>query len=246
MELSKILHNFGFTEKEAEVYLALLELGESLPSTIARITALKRPTVYVVLKALVDKGIVSHVKRRGVLHYIPLSPDLLFRDQQEKIEKFSAALPDFLNLYSRYQILPQMSIYEGKEGIIQIMEDTLTTSGEIFCWSNVNLAVKTLLRDYHPDYLKKKIQKKIWSRCLFLDDEAARTLKERSNIELREVYFIPKEKYPFRNEINIYDDKMSIISHEDNIGIIIQNAAIAETQKSIFRLAFDYAKLLNL
>ena len=57
------------------------------------------------------------------------------------------------------------------------------------------------------------------------------------------MYLIPKEDYPFKNEINIYDDKIAIISHEDKMGVIIQNANIAETQRSIFNFAFKYAKI---
>ncbi|MBT5517005.1 hypothetical protein HOK22_03775, partial [Candidatus Peregrinibacteria bacterium] len=62
--------------------------------------------------------------------------------------------------------------------------------------------------------------------------------KEREKTELREVLLIPKEKYPFKNEINIYDDKVSIISHEDQTGIIIRNKTMADTQRIIFDFAF--------
>ena len=51
--------------------------------------------------------------------------------------------------------------------------------------------------------------------------------------------------YLFKNEINIYDDKVAIISHEDQIGVIIQNKNIADTQRSIFELGFEYAKILE-
>ncbi len=69
--------------------------------------------------------------------------------------------------------------------------------------------------------------------------------KKFGEAELREIYLIPKEKFPFRNEINIYDDKVAIISHEDEIGVIIQNKNIADTQRSIFELGFEYAKILE-
>lgn len=63
--------------------------------------------------------------------------------------------------------------------------------------------------------------------------------------ELREVYLVPKEKFPFENEINIYDDKVAIISHADKVGVIIQNQSIADTQKAIFKLAFEYAQIVE-
>jgi len=124
------------------------------------------------------------------------------------------------------------------------MEDTLTTSTELLCWANPNL-VFGLLKEYYPSYIKKKVERKIWLRGIFCKDDTAEIFKLKGKEELREIYLVPKSKYPFKNEINIYDDKVSIISHEDNVGIIIQNQNIADTQRAIFNLAFDYAKTLD-
>ena len=54
--------------------------------------------------------------------------------------------------------------------------------------------------------------------------------------------FIPENKYKFENEINIYDDKVSIISPKDQMGVIIQNQAIADSQRALFYMAFENAK----
>jgi sugar-specific transcriptional regulator TrmB len=49
------LQNYGFSDKEAKVYLMALELGSSPASTIARQTGIKRVTVYSILKDLKNK-----------------------------------------------------------------------------------------------------------------------------------------------------------------------------------------------
>lgn len=244
MSLTSVLTNFGLTEKQAKVYLALLELSRALPSTISRKSGLKRPTVYVILEQLQEKGLVGHLKKGNSLYFTAVDPQALVEDQKRKLQILNDHLPDLKQLKQKYQVTPQMTILEGREGIIQIMEDSLTSSGEILCWSNVDLAVNTLLKDYHPTYLKKKVKKKIWTKCLFIQDKVGLGFKKRSKSELREVYLIPKDKFFFENEINIYDDKVSIISHRDNVGMIIQNQAIADTQRAIFNFAFEYAKLL--
>lgn len=245
MTLIKVLNEVGLSEKEAKVYLTLLEMGEAIPSTISRRSLIKRPTVYVTLEILMEKGLVSRVKKGNILFYRALSPEAVLEKQSKKLEMLKGSLPELLNLKQKYEVTPQMSVFEGVEGIIQIMEDSLTTNGEILCWSNADLAVNTVLAEYHPEYLKKKIQRKIQSKCLFLYDKVGLNFKKNSVKELREVYLIPKDKYPFENEINIYDDKMSIISHSDAVGVIIQNKAIANTQRSIFNFAFEYAKILE-
>jgi len=62
---------------------------------------------------------------------------------------------------------------------------------------------------------------------------------------LREVVLVPKQQFPLNLEINLYDDKVAIMAHEDLVGVIIQNASISEMLKSIFLMNFEYAKILE-
>ncbi|MFA4814509.1 MAG: helix-turn-helix domain-containing protein [Candidatus Gracilibacteria bacterium] len=242
--LSEALKDLGLNEKESKIYLALLELNESLPSSISRKSGVKRPTTYVVLEQLQKKGLVSHFKRGGNGYYRAIHPKLLLEGQRNKVHQLEEVLPELLNLHSRYSITPQLSIYEGAEGVIKIMEDTLTTSTELLCWANPDIAMG-LLKDYYPSYIKRKVERKIWLKGIFCYDSIGINFKKRGGEELREVYLIPKDRFPFKNEINIYDDKVAIISHQDEIGVIIENKNIADTQRAIFNLGFEYARLLE-
>ena len=243
--LHSILIENGLSDKQALVYLTLLELNEALPSVLAKKSGLKRPTVYVILDQLIEVGLVSHTKRKNSTYYSPIDPKSFFEDRQRKLDALSLAIPELITLNQRFEASPKMIVFEGEQGITQVREDTLNAEDEILCWSNVDLAVNTVLVDYHPRYLQKKLKKKITTKCLFLYDERALEMKRHAEEELREVYLIPRDKFPFDNEINIYNDKMSIISHKDKVGVIIQNQAIADTQRSIFNFAFEYAKLLE-
>ena len=50
------LQNVGLDEKTAKVYMAVLALGTSSVKTIAEKAELKRPTVYLHLDELMQKG----------------------------------------------------------------------------------------------------------------------------------------------------------------------------------------------
>lgn len=245
MELYKTLTDIGLTEKEAKIYLVLLELGEALPSFIAKKAGVKRPTTYLILEQLCEKGLASTIKKSTYEYYQPIHPKVLIEDQEEKLLALQKALPELIDLHSLYSVSPQVSFFQGREGIIHIMEDSLKTKTELLCWADVTLATQTLLKDYYPSYIGKKIKRKVWLRGIFSYDKYALDVKRRSKKELREVYLIPKDKFPFKNEINIYDDKVAIISHQDQLGVIIQNQNIADTQKAIFNLGFEYAKILE-
>jgi sugar-specific transcriptional regulator TrmB len=53
--LKQILLDYGFTDKEADIYLTCLELGNAPVSSIARLLKDNRVTVYSILKNLVKK-----------------------------------------------------------------------------------------------------------------------------------------------------------------------------------------------
>lgn len=245
MDLAQILQNIGLSEKEAKIYLELLSLKEALPGVIARRAGIKRPTAYLVLDQLLKKGLVSQIKKGRYTYFQPVNPHSIVEDQYKRFNDLEKSLPKLLSLHEQFSVQPQVSYFQGKEGIIRIMEDTLTTNTELLCWADVTLATKTLLKDYYPSYIAKKVSRKVWLRGIFSYDKIALDVKRRGRKELREVYLIPKEDFPFKNEVNIYDDKVAIISHEDQIGVIIQNKNIADTQRSIFNFAFKYAKTVE-
>jgi len=243
MDLSQVLQEVGLSEKEASIYLALLRLKEALPSSIAQAAMVKRPTTYLVLEQLEERGLVSKVKKHNTYYYQPVTPHSLLEDQYSRYKNLEESIPELLSIHKKFAVTPQVSFFEGKKGLIHIMEDTLKTSTELLCWADVSIATNTLLSDYYPKYIKTKVERKIWLRGIFSYDEESVKYKERGEEELREVALIPKEEFPFKNEINIYDNKVAIISHEDELGVIIENENIANTQRSIFKFAFKYAKL---
>lgn len=245
MDLTRILQNIGLSSKEAKIYLALLDLGEALPSTIAKKAAIKRPTTYLILDQLLDKGLVTKIKKKGYSHFQPINPHSLLEDQYQRFHDLETILPELLEKRDRYAVQPDVAFYEGRKGLIRIMEDTLTSSGDILTWMDASLAAGTVLKDYYPTYIKKKKQKNIWVRGIFTYDQEALKFKKSGPEELREVYLIPKKEFPFKNEINIYNDKVAIISHEDQMGVIIRNQNIADTQRSIFKLGLRSAKILE-
>lgn len=243
--LRDTLMKVGLTDKEAKIYLALLSMHEATVSDIARKSRVKRPTAYLALGALEERGLVTHVERRSVLHFRALNPYLLAETQRERCREIERILPDLVSLSATADPRPQMSVFEGPAGLRQMMEDTLSAQGEILCWANMSVITTTVFADYWKTYIRKRVARKIPVRCVFTLDPVGLEFKRRAREELREVYLVPRDLFPFKNEINIYDDKLSIISHQDLIGVVIQNRNIADGQRAIFNLAFEYAKLVQ-
>jgi len=59
------LKNFGLSDKEISLYLAVLANGPTTATNLARAAGLKRPTVYVLLETLLDRGLLASEKNKG-------------------------------------------------------------------------------------------------------------------------------------------------------------------------------------
>ena len=63
MSLELELKKLNFSDKEARVYLALLELGEAPVQHISEKAKVNRATTYVVLEALQKRGVVTTIEK---------------------------------------------------------------------------------------------------------------------------------------------------------------------------------------
>jgi len=75
--ITTTLSHLGFNEKEVKVYLALLKYGKMRPSVLASRLSISRPTLYVVAKSLLAKGVIAEDLTEKVLHFIPLPVESL-------------------------------------------------------------------------------------------------------------------------------------------------------------------------
>lgn len=92
--LTDILVQYGFSLKEAEIYLANLSMGSSPASSIARKVNENRVTVYSILKKLVSEGVAHTVTKKNTTFYTVISPEQLLKNLEEKYAKFKEKLPE--------------------------------------------------------------------------------------------------------------------------------------------------------
>ena len=74
MILKTTLEGLGFSEKEIQVYLAVIKLGKTTPAEVAKHTKIGRPTVYNLAKSLISKGVIAEDLADKVLHLTALPP----------------------------------------------------------------------------------------------------------------------------------------------------------------------------
>ena len=92
--LEEMLVDIGFSQKEAQVYLALLSLGKANAYQVAVKSGLKKPTSYMILEELHKKGYAALVPREKKKQYVPVQPEALFYQYKEKLSLFEKSLPE--------------------------------------------------------------------------------------------------------------------------------------------------------
>ncbi|MBT5015976.1 hypothetical protein HN748_02920 [Candidatus Peregrinibacteria bacterium] len=244
MDLKNVLKGIGFNSKESSVYLAALELGASPASDIAHRAKLNRVTTYDILDKLMRKGCISQYTQRGTKIFSATDPDALRENYRNKYMNFKAALPDFRRVSGTIRH-PRVRYYEGIEGMKRIYADTLTAKTEI-----LNYADSKSIREYWPaydeEYVKSRVKKKIYLRGICPDDEVGKSVAAKNKNNYREIRLVPPSEFSFTNEINVYDDKVGIISFGEDrtvLGMIIESTEIANTQRAIFVMAWEFANM---
>ena len=154
--------------------------------------------------------------------------------------------PD-LSVYNDKAAKPKIRFYEGVDGLKQIYEETLLLKPkeEMLAYGQAELIHNILGDEWVDDYLARRRGAKIFQRAIVEDSELGREHQKNDKNENRQTILIPAEKYPFKNELNVFANKVSIISFKELMGVIIESADVAESQRSIFELAWLGAKNLS-
>lgn len=254
--LDQLLYQIGLDRKESVVYLTCFSLGTQGATVIAKKTGLKRPTVHIVLQRLIQKGFVTVHFEKKTQQFTAVAPEKIaqhLENQKNRIETqkklLENSIGEFEKLHSPYSLQPKVSFFSGIEGIINVTEDTLNSKTELLCYSSTDAWFSNEeLKKYIIDYGKRRVQKyKIPLKSIETDSPVGRQYFEKDyklGGELTQIRWLPKEILPFTNEINIYDNKLSICSlaEEELIGVIVESESITKTQRSIFELAWRSAK----
>ncbi|OGI95534.1 hypothetical protein A2917_03215 [Candidatus Nomurabacteria bacterium RIFCSPLOWO2_01_FULL_42_17] len=249
-ELKLNLQSFGFSEKEAVVYVALLELGKGTVRQISSKAGINRTTSYDILGSLSNKGLVSVSGKEPKSEYVVEAPEAitaylkrLAEQTAEHIKKSEAIIPELELLHAK-QNRPKIRFYEGKEGLEHVYEDTLTSSEPIRAYATID-DMHNALPNYFPEYYKRRAAKNISIRAIVPETSMGRERRTHDEAEKRQIAFVPPDKYYFSPEINIYDNKVMIASWREKLGIIIESHEIADAMKKIYELAWAEAKRLD-
>ena len=107
------LRDFGLTEYQARVYLALLDLGVATASQVPSVSRVPRTRIYVTMQQLHEKGLVEIVPETP-LKYTPVPfADFLTKLAQEEREKAESLEASLVQLGTEFAIIGGQRAEQG-------------------------------------------------------------------------------------------------------------------------------------
>lgn len=236
------LYMLGFSEKEATVYLMLNKMGPSVASTLARLTNIKRTTVYNILNSLVGKNLISSFQKDSYTYFVVDDVNKLLHYEKEKVNIAKLLIPQLEEEHGKSQGVKVIH-YKGVEGYRAMYENILKTCPKEFCaWINFEFFYAVLDMEREEQWTRDRIAKNIYVRSLVQDTPIGRTLLDGDKEFFRETRLVPKE-YSFGTACFLYDNEVIFFNSKDEIaGIHICDPEIYEMQKQIFELSWKLFK----
>lgn len=135
--LEKIFNDFGLTNYETKIYLALIEIGEATTGQILKKASIHSGKIYQILESLKKKGFVSEITKNRVKKYFSVEPNQIlefFEKKRESIQKqeesFKEILPKLIKKIGENKEKTQIEIFTGLVGMKKAFEKEIKCYGK--------------------------------------------------------------------------------------------------------------------
>ncbi len=250
-EAQRSLVELGLSEKEANVYLALLEIGRASVKQIAKKSVVNRTTAYEILEALSTRGVVSRSEEKGKVAYIAESPtrfEVVLRKEEQSLkqkkEHLQEAMPQLFALYNAMEDKPGVRFFEGEEGIAAAREAmAFGTHGEHLAFAAYDEGTIRMAKIAEEQRLRAA--KRAYGRAVFAIKPGIRVQPfDAKNWNVRTLSY---EQFPFTGEINIGKGKIgAFVFKTKPLAFIIESQEITELFRVMFELAWGVSKPVDI
>lgn len=244
--LEKYLQEIGLSDKEATVYIALLQVDNDSVLDLSRKTKINRTTIYPVLDSLSKKGLINEVKIDNKVRFQAQPPERLetyVERQKVTLEESAKRLhgdivPQLKSIQREEGERPVVKYFEGREGVISSMEElfeTPITEKMQYTIYSRDIVDKLFSDAERKRFVNIRLDKDVTSKAIYTHTRGDLPQGPR-NVRAR----IDEKKYPISCDISIYQDKVKInILGEKLSGISIVSKDLAQTMKSLVNCIFD-------
>lgn len=237
MDIKETLQHFGLNEKQASIYLALLELGTASAPSISKKSGVKRPTTYVILQELRQKGLLTEMPKKSKTLYTAKSPEMLLAERKEQNEEIRLAMPEILALYNAKAEKPKVRFYQGEKEILDLYQNIFQEK-EIWFITSFAAIPENFMQSIHK-HITRAVQEKIHIREIQQDDPVSQGFRKQYEGGSYEIKTAPKN-FELPSDNAIYGNKIAIFSYKnESTAVVIENEDVVKTYRSLFEMAWN-------
>lgn len=252
--VAALLKQFGCNQREAEIFLHCLQAGPSAIQEIARKLKQNRVTVHSSVQQLISKGFLYETRKGKKRLIVAEDPEVLERLIQKKENELKLlkdnldfVMGSLVSMQNSDASVPTVKLYEGVDGFKKMLEETLTTKGDVFVFTYVDLFSELLDPDYLEDYFVRRAKKNIYTRLIFPPCDFAYRVNKKAKEYKIQVRLLPAN-FRWKSGFFSWDESVSLKSFTEGTltCTIIKNRDIAEfIQNVIFELCWQVAEPIN-
>ncbi len=247
---AETLERIGLTPGEAKIYLALLDIDQSTTGPIVEKSGVSTSKTYKILKRLENKGLVSHIIKKNIVHWSAANPKRILeiikkqeKEISERKKEVDKILPELLKKIKTLKATQQAEVYMGIKGMISVFNDEtnyfIENPKEINYIIGVTKGYPKQTYDFFDRLEHKRDNLKIKRKFLF-GENARGTMPFVEKSKFCGVKYLP---YSSIVSINIYGETSFIsIFSEEPIFFVIKSKEIAESFKEYFKILWKIAK----
>lgn len=228
---TSILEDLGLSKGEIKVYLTLLELGPTKVGKIIEKSRMASSAVHNSLNILVEKGLVSYIKKGKIKFYQGVPAQQLIDFIEDKKKRFLQILPELELKQKLAEEKQEAEIFEGIKGIIAML-NRLIEDGEK---RDEYRFFATFLEEKNEDIQSffRKFDVKREDKGLIVKGLALRKIKHL--FAGRKVLKMKFVDFPIPSDISIFKGKVAFIAWGDKpIGYLIRSPQIYEMFGNFF------------
>lgn len=239
--LAEIMEKIGLSRKEAQVYLALLRIGQASATLVAKNSGLKRPTTYLILEDLRRRGFVLKMPGNKKQMFIAKSPEEIIGEAKKNVDQALHILPQLMNMFSTNDPQVRTIHFEGLSGIREAFWykfDKLKGSEILAFFGSAEEASADLVKLFH-EWNEAVADAGIKLRSIVPDAKNLKKFRDNDKHYGFQPKLMPSSVYTSKTSIEITDQFIRIIMFKEQQAVIVENPVVAKAMKEIFEMVWS-------
>jgi len=247
--MEEALIKLGLSNKEAKLYLLLLEHPERTAAQVAEAMQEKRTNVYALLESLQEKGLIGVDGAHKIKRFNATDPSVLNEYLQKEQERhmqaaasLRAAMPRLRSVHSLATNKPGVVHMAGMQGVQTLLEDMVRSTSEVLLVASNDVPSDTSDLELFRELLMQRKAAGVRTRALFHKGPHETRIREAFASRGFETRFMGDQ--PYKGEVVLYEDNTVFTVYDPSLMVtVVTNQYITDTMRAMFEELWQVAEV---